>query len=32
MVNITHKSYSLRQAIATAIVKVSAQQTIDAIE
>lgn len=31
MVNITHKSYSLRQAIATAIVKVSAQATIDAI-
>jgi cyclic pyranopterin monophosphate synthase len=32
MVNITHKSPSLRQAIATAIVKVSGQQTIDAIE
>lgn len=31
MVNITHKSYSLRQAIATAIVKASAQATIDAI-
>jgi cyclic pyranopterin monophosphate synthase len=31
MVNITHKSYSLRQAIATAIVKVSAQATINAI-
>ncbi|ULQ52739.1 bifunctional molybdenum cofactor biosynthesis protein MoaC/MoaB [Flavihumibacter fluvii] len=32
MVNITHKSPSLRQAIATATVKVSAQATIDAIE
>ena len=32
MVNITHKSNTLRQAIATAIVKVSAQSTIDAIE
>lgn len=31
MVNITHKSYSLRQAIATAIVKVSAEATIEAI-
>src|SRR6187401_165336 len=32
MVNITHKSNTLRQAIATAIVKVSAQATIEAIE
>lgn len=31
MVNITHKSSSLRQAIATAVLKVSAQETIDAI-
>jgi molybdenum cofactor biosynthesis protein MoaC len=31
MVNITHKSPTLREAIATAIVKVSAQQTIDLI-
>ncbi|MBC6492318.1 bifunctional molybdenum cofactor biosynthesis protein MoaC/MoaB [Flavihumibacter stibioxidans] len=31
MVNITHKSPSLRQAIATAVLKVSAQETIDAI-
>src|SRR5437763_11310229 len=32
MVNITHKQNSLRKAIATAIVKVSKQQTIDAIQ
>jgi cyclic pyranopterin phosphate synthase len=32
MVNITHKSNTLRQAIATAIVKVSKQETIDAIQ
>lgn len=32
MVNITHKSYTLRKAIATAVVKTSLQQTIDAIE
>lgn len=32
MVNITHKSFSLRKAIATATVKTSQQQTIDAIE
>lgn len=31
MVNITHKNNSLRKAIATAVVKVSAQPTIDAI-
>lgn len=31
MVNITHKSFSLRKAIAQAIVSVSAQETIDAI-
>ncbi len=31
MVNITHKSNSLRQAIATAIVSVSKQETIDAV-
>ena len=31
MVNITHKSSSLRQAIATAILRVSSQATIDAI-
>lgn len=31
MVNITHKSNTLRQAIATAIVKVSKQETIDAV-
>ncbi len=31
MVNITHKSNSLRQAVATAIVKVSKQETIDVI-
>ncbi|MCG7859104.1 cyclic pyranopterin monophosphate synthase MoaC, partial [Flavihumibacter sediminis] len=31
MVNITHKSSSLRQAIATAILRVSGQATIDAI-
>jgi cyclic pyranopterin phosphate synthase len=32
MVNITHKNNSLRKAIATAIVKTSAQQTIDAVQ
>lgn len=32
MVNITHKTNSLREAIATAIVSVSKQETIDAIE
>ncbi len=32
MVNITHKVSSLRQATATAIVKVSKQETIDAIQ
>jgi len=32
MVNITHKNNSLRKAVATAIVKCSAQQTIEAIE
>src|SRR3954471_23900740 len=32
MVNITHKQNSLRKAIATAIVKVSKQETIDAIQ
>jgi len=32
MVNITHKIITLRQAIATAIVKVSKQETIDAIQ
>lgn len=32
MVNITHKTNTLRKAIATAIVQVSKQQTIDAIE
>jgi molybdenum cofactor biosynthesis protein MoaC len=32
MVNITHKVTTLRQAIATAIVKVSKQETIDAIQ
>ncbi|KIC91515.1 bifunctional molybdenum cofactor biosynthesis protein MoaC/MoaB [Flavihumibacter sp. ZG627] len=32
MVNITHKSPTLRQAIASAILKVSSQATIDAIE
>jgi molybdenum cofactor biosynthesis protein MoaC len=32
MVNITHKSSTLRQAIATAIVSVSRQETIDAIQ
>lgn len=31
MVNITHKSNTLRQAIATAIVKTSKQETVDAI-
>ena len=32
MVNITHKTNSLRKAIATAIIKVSKQETIDAIK
>ncbi|MES1221953.1 MAG: bifunctional molybdenum cofactor biosynthesis protein MoaC/MoaB [Bacteroidota bacterium] len=32
MVNITHKSNTLRQAIATATLKVSKQETIDAIQ
>lgn len=32
MVNITHKQNSLRKAIASALVKVSSQQTIDAIK
>src|SRR4051795_13446019 len=32
MVNITHKQTSLRKAIATAIVRVSKQQTINAIQ
>ncbi len=32
MVNITHKQNSLRKAIASAIVKVSKQETIDAIK
>jgi cyclic pyranopterin phosphate synthase len=32
MVDITHKSFTLRKAIATAVVKTSQQQTIDAIE
>ncbi|RZM29953.1 MAG: bifunctional molybdenum cofactor biosynthesis protein MoaC/MoaB [Pedobacter sp.] len=32
MVNITHKSFTLRKAIATALVQTSMQQTIDAIE
>lgn len=32
MVNITHKPTSLRKAVATAIVKTSSQQTIDAIQ
>lgn len=32
MVNITHKSNSLRKAIATAIVSVSKQETIDAVK
>src|SRR6478736_3331753 len=32
MVNITHKQTSLRKAIATAIVKVSKKQTIDAVK
>jgi cyclic pyranopterin monophosphate synthase len=32
MVDITHKSYTLRKAIATATVLTSSQQTIDAIE
>lgn len=32
MVNITHKNYTLRKAIASAIVTVSAQDTINAIE
>ena len=32
MVNITHKSPTLRKAIAQAVVKVSAQSTIEAIQ
>jgi cyclic pyranopterin phosphate synthase len=32
MVNITHKSFSLRKATATATVRTSLQQTIDAVE
>ena len=32
MVNITHKNNTLRKAIASAVVKVSLQQTIDAVE
>jgi molybdenum cofactor biosynthesis enzyme len=32
MVNITHKSSTLRIAIATGVVKVSKQETIDAIK
>ena len=32
MVDITHKSNSLRKAIATAIVSVSKQETIDAVK
>ena len=32
MVNITHKQNTLRKAIATAIVKVSRQETIDAVQ
>src|SRR6478752_7871561 len=32
MVNITHKQTSLRKAIATAIVKVSKEETIDAVK
>lgn len=32
MVDITHKSFTLRKAIATAIVQTSSQETIDAIE
>ena len=32
MVNITHKPTTLRKAIATAIVKVSKQETIDAVK
>src|SRR5690242_6841262 len=32
MINITHKITSLRQAVASAIVKVSKQETIDAIQ
>ena len=32
MVNITHKSFTLRKAVATALVQTSMQQTIDAIE
>src|SRR4030095_3958642 len=31
MVNITHKQTSLRKAIATAIVKVSKEETVDAV-
>lgn len=32
MVNITHKSFTLRKAVATALVQTSMQQTIEAIE
>ena len=32
MVNITHKNNTLRKAVASAVVKCSAQQTIDAVE
>jgi cyclic pyranopterin monophosphate synthase len=32
MIDITHKNYSLRKAIASAIVKVSKQETIDAVK
>lgn len=32
MINITHKAFTLRQAIASAILKVSKQETIDAIQ
>ena len=31
MVNITHKNNTLRKAIATAVVQVSSEQTIDAV-
>ncbi len=32
MVNITHKQNTLRKAIATAVVKVSKQETMDAVK
>src|SRR5690242_20192715 len=32
MVNITHKQNSLRKAVASAVVKVSSQKTIDAVK